>query len=64
MSVMVAKKTFTFAIDDDLKAGLTLVRERDGVSEAEQIRRAIRTWLESKEAIKTERKRPASRKRS
>jgi Arc/MetJ-type ribon-helix-helix transcriptional regulator len=53
MSSMVAKKTFTFAIDDDLKAGLQLVRERDGVSEAETIRRALRAWLESKDAIKT-----------
>jgi hypothetical protein len=32
---MVARKTFTFAIDEDLKAGLQLVRERDGVSEGD-----------------------------
>lgn len=61
---MVAKKTFTFAIDDELKAGLQLVRERDGITEAEQIRRAIRTWLESRQAIKAERKRAVTRKRS
>ena len=43
-----ATKTFTFAITDELKAGLQTVRDRDGISEAEQIRRAIAMWLESK----------------
>jgi hypothetical protein len=58
-------RTFTFAIPDDLKAGLRAVKDRDGVSEAEQIRRAIAMWLESKGVVtKTERKRQASRKRS
>jgi hypothetical protein len=61
---MVAKKTFTFAIPADLKSGLQLVKDRDGLPEAEQIRRGIRMWLESKDAIKTERKRAATRKRS
>lgn len=42
------KKTFTFAIDDDLKASLQRVRERDGISEAEQIRRALREWLKKR----------------
>lgn len=39
------------------------MKERDGVAESEQIRRAIRTWLESKDVIKSERKRAATRKR-
>lgn len=47
---MATMKTFTFALPDDLKLGLQLVRDRDGVSEAEQIRRAIGMWLESKDA--------------
>ena len=58
-----AAKTFTFAITDDLKAGLQAVRARDGISEAEQIRRAIALWLDAKGVMKTERKRPVSRKR-
>ena len=59
-----ALKTFTFAITPELKAGLQTVRERDGMPEAEQIRRAIAAWLESKGAIeKPERKRAATRKR-
>ncbi len=45
---MTQSKTFTFAISDELKRGLQTVRERDGISEAEQIRRAIQMWLESR----------------
>ena len=42
------RKLFNFAIDADLAEGLKAVKERDGISEAEQARRAIRAWLESK----------------
>jgi len=58
-----ASKTFTFAIPDELKVGLQAVKERDGISEAEQIRRAIAMWLESRGVIKAERKRADTRKR-
>jgi hypothetical protein len=47
-----ASKTFTFAIPGALKAGLQAVKQRDGISEAEQIRRAIATWLDSKGVMK------------
>jgi hypothetical protein len=56
-------KTFTFVIPDALKAGLRTVKERDGISEAEQIRRGIQLWLESKGVIKAERRRASTRKR-
>jgi Arc/MetJ-type ribon-helix-helix transcriptional regulator len=56
------KKTFTFAISDEMKAALTHLRERDGISEAEQIRRGIQMWLDSK-GVKAERKRAVTRKR-
>jgi hypothetical protein len=56
-------KTFTFAISDELKAGLRAVKERDGLSEAEQIRRALAMWLEAKGVMKAGRLRPASRRR-
>lgn len=59
-----ALKTFTFAISPELKAGLQLVKDRDGISEAEQIRRAIAAWLVTKGAIKAERKRADTRLRS
>ena len=64
--VVVRRKLTSFAIDSDLAAGLKLVKQRDGVSESEQIRRAIREWLQRKgvTVLKTERKRVAARKRS
>lgn len=37
-----------FMIEPELSEGLKLVKERDGISEAEQIRRGIRLWLDSK----------------
>lgn len=58
------RKLYTFPIDADLADGLKQLKERDGVSEAEQIRRGIRMWLESRGIIeKAERKRAATRKR-
>jgi hypothetical protein len=54
-------KTFTFALPGDLKDA---VKDRDGTSEAEQIRRAIAMWLEAKGVRKVERRRPVTRKRS
>jgi hypothetical protein len=57
-------KTFTFALPDDLKRGLQVVKEQDGIAEAEQIRRAIAMWLESKGVVKAERKRAVTRKHS
>ena len=61
---MTPKTASTFRIDDELLDALREVKERDGVPQSEQIRRAILMWLESKGvSVKTERKRPASRKR-
>jgi metal-responsive CopG/Arc/MetJ family transcriptional regulator len=56
----VAKQRFNFWIDDQLRDGLKRIRERDGVSESEQVRRAIREWIRQKEAAVT----PALRGRS
>ena len=62
---MVRRKLTAFAIDPDLAVALKLVKARDGVSESEQIRRALREWLEDRGALKkTERPRAAIRKRS
>lgn len=58
------RRLFNFAIDEELAAGLKEVKHRDGISEAEQARRAIRAWLESKGVIEAERKRAVTRKRS
>lgn len=63
-TVMTVRKLTNFRIDPDLAAGLKLVKERDGIPEGEQIRRAVRAWLEAKGGIKAERKQAATRKRS
>ena len=40
-----------------MKAALTTIKERDGISESEQIRRAVKAWIEQKSVTrKTERK--------
>ena len=41
----------TVYLDHDLVAGLERVKKRDGVPAAEQIRRAIRAWLEERKAL-------------
>ena len=63
-SVVTPKRLAAFRIDDLLLDGLHTVWERDGVQPAEQVRRAIRMWLESKGVVKkAERKRAVTRKR-
>src|SRR5205809_8021622 len=41
-----------FRIDEDLEEGLQQVWDRDGIAVSEQIRRAIRQWLEQKGVVK------------
>jgi hypothetical protein len=55
---------YTFFIDADQRAALAAIKERDGISESEQIRRAIRAWIGGKGVKKTERPRASTRKRS
>ena len=38
----------SFYLDPELSAGLKAIKDRDGISESEQVRRAVRLWLESK----------------
>jgi hypothetical protein len=49
----------SFYLDPDLSSGLKAIKDRDGISESEQVRRAVRLWLESKGLTV---KRPAARK--
>lgn len=54
---------YNFWIDEEQRAGLKLVYERDGVLESEQIRRAINDWLKKKGVTKKAgRKRAQTRK--
>jgi hypothetical protein len=64
-SPVTPRTRYTFFIDEDQRAALTAIKERDGISESEQIRRAIKAWVESKGVpVKGERKRADTRKRS
>jgi hypothetical protein len=59
------RRKYSFWIDDAQADGLKAIKERDGVLESEQIRRAITRWLEEKGVkVKSERKRVVTRKRS
>ena len=40
--------TYTFRIESGLLASLKAIQQRDGIPVSEQIRRAIRGWLEEK----------------
>ena len=61
---MTPKNRYTFFIDDDQRLVLTAIKERDGISESEQIRRAIKDWVEKRGVMKADRKRSEKRKRS
>lgn len=57
------RSRYNFWIDDELRDGLQRVRERDGVLESEQIRRAIRMWLQRK-GVKVKTAKPARKRRT
>lgn len=58
-------KLAAFRLDEDLIAGLQAVWERDGIQASEQVRRAVRAWLEAKGVLaKRSAHAIASRKRS
>ena len=57
------KRRYTFWINDTEAEGLRWVKAREGITESEQIRQAIRDWLKKK-AVTADRKRASTRKRS
>jgi hypothetical protein len=49
----------TFRLDADLVAAMKALHERDGILPSEQVRRALRPWLEEKGVLpKSKRKHP------
>jgi hypothetical protein len=56
------KRKYAFWATEEQLAGLKRVKERDGVLESEQIRRAIDAWLKQK-GVAEEVPKPAARKR-
>ena len=56
-------KVLTFRPDADIYSAMDVLKERDGIPFSEQIRRALRMWLESKDVMKADRKRARTRQR-
>ena len=58
-------KQATFRLETEILAALEEIRTRDGVPVSEQVRRALKGWIEGKGVtMKPERKRADTRKRS
>jgi metal-responsive CopG/Arc/MetJ family transcriptional regulator len=47
--VTVQRRGMTVRFDDDLLRGMDAVWHRDGVAPSEQVRRALRAWLATKD---------------
>jgi hypothetical protein len=63
---MTPRKLHAFRIDEDQLAAMQEIWERDGIQVSEQIRRAIRAWLDSKgggSSPRVARKRAVTRRR-
>jgi metal-responsive CopG/Arc/MetJ family transcriptional regulator len=58
-----ARERYTLYLDPDLREAVRRIKERDGISESEQIRRAVRAWVEERVGLKQPRSRAATRKR-
>jgi hypothetical protein len=48
MTRIAKRERFNFWLDAELREGLRAIQARDGIPESEQVRRAIRLWLEQK----------------
>jgi hypothetical protein len=57
------KKQTAFRIDPDILEGLQEIKVRVGIPLSEQVRRALRAWLEERGVSKADRKRAVTRKR-
>jgi hypothetical protein len=42
------RKMHSFYLDPELAEALKAIKERDGIPESEQVRRAVRLWLDEK----------------
>ena len=65
---MAAQRKFTaFRLDEDLLAGLERIRDAEGITIGEQLRRAVRGWLKKKRngaKKKTARRRVVARRKA
>jgi hypothetical protein len=61
---MTPRNRYTFFIDEHQREAIRAIKARDGISESEQIRRAVKAWIEQKGGtVQTGRKRADTRKR-
>jgi hypothetical protein len=64
LGTVTPRNRYTFFIDDDQRRALTQIKERDGISESEQIRRAIKAWIETRTVtVKTPNRRAGTRRK-
>ena len=57
-------KPTTFRLETEIMAALAEIRDRDGIAVSEQVRRALKQWIEAKDVkLKSGRKRAVTRKR-
>jgi hypothetical protein len=62
-SWFVPRRLINFRIDPEQLAALQAIKQRDGIPLSEQVRRAIRRWIESR-GIKADRRRARTRRQS
>jgi predicted DNA-binding protein len=62
MSPMSRKKKYTFFITDELDEALKALKERDGIAEAEAVRRALTAYLAEKGVLEKRDTQAASRR--
>jgi hypothetical protein len=48
LALVTPKRLTNFRLEDELLEGLSLVKDRDGIPLTEQVRRAVRLWLDSR----------------
>ena len=61
---MPPKVRYNLMLENEQRDALRRIKEREGIPESEQIRRALNEWLERKGELKTDRKRASTRKRA
>lgn len=49
---MTPKRLRSFYLDPELSEAMKILKDRDGIAEAEQVRRALKEWLERKGVLK------------
>lgn len=63
VGLVTPRQRYTFFIDEEQRKAIAEIKERVGISESEQIRRAVSAWIEKNGVVKADRKRASTRKR-